>query len=125
MCIAGDMPTGAGVMPRSVIKSIYEIALLTELSAVDTIGLATGGKARASCFQMGTIEVSARSDLVVCDGPSASMADDAPSAIARGDIPGISCVIIDGEVKVARNCDTPLAKRLAWSAGAVVASGGH
>jgi len=54
-----------------------------------------------------------------------SLAGDALSAIARGDIPGISCVIIDGQVRVGRSRNTPLAKRLAMIRGAAVAGGGH
>jgi enamidase len=64
-------------------------------------------------------------DLVVCDAPAASAADDAFSAIARGDIPGISCVVIDGDVRVGRSRNTPLAKRLAAITGTDVAGGGH
>lgn len=44
----------------------------------------------------GTLAVGAPADLVVCDAPAASLAQDALDAIARGDIPGISCVVIDG-----------------------------
>ena len=45
------------------------------------------------------------------------MAADALTAIARGDIPGISAVIIDGEVRVGRSRNIPLAKRLATITG--------
>jgi enamidase len=58
----------------------------------------------------------------VCDAPAGSVARDALSAIARGDIPGISCVVIDGAVHVARSRNTPLATRLAAITGAAVAS---
>ena len=47
-----------------------------------------------------------------------AVARDARSAIARGDIPGISCVIIGGEVRVGRSRNTPLATRLAAISGA-------
>jgi enamidase len=69
--------------------------------------------------------VGAPADLVVCDAPAASMAADALGAIARGDIPGISAVVIDGVVRVGRSPNTPLAKRLAAIRGAAVAGGGH
>jgi enamidase len=62
----------------------------------------------------------------VCDAPAASLAPDGLSAIARGDIPGISAIVIDGEVRVARSRNTPLAKRLAAISGAAVGgAGGH
>ena len=44
---------------------------------------------------------------------------------ARGDIPGISCVMIDGQVRVGRSRNTALAKRLATLTGVSVAGGGH
>lgn len=56
-------------------------------------------------------------DLVVCDAPGGSKARDALGAIARGDIPGISCVIIDGQVRVRQSRNTPLANRLATFKG--------
>jgi enamidase len=40
-----------------------------------------------------------------------SVADDALSAIAAGDIPGVCFVIIDGAIKVDRSRNTPPAKR--------------
>jgi enamidase len=69
--------------------------------------------------------VGAPADLVVCDAPAASLARDALDAIARGDIPGISCVIIDGTVRVGRSRNTPLAKRLAGLTGVPMAGAGH
>jgi enamidase len=127
VCVASDTPTGTGVMPLGVIKSVCEIASLGELPAEVVIALATGNNARA--FRLapgtGTIAAGAPADLVVCDAPSASLAADALAAIARGDIPGISCVVVDGQVRVGRSRNTPMAKRLATFTGATVASGSH
>jgi enamidase len=127
VCVASDTPTGTGVMPMGVMKSVCEIASLGDLSPDVVIALATGNNARA--FRLtpgtGTIGVGAPADLVVCDAPSASLAGDALSAITRGDIPGISCVVIDGQVRVGRSRNTPLAKRLATFTGVAVAGAGH
>jgi enamidase len=117
VCLASDTPTGTGVMPMGVLKTICEISSLGALAPEVTIALATGNNARAFRLDTGTIAVGQPADLVVCDAPAASAADDAFTAIARGDIPGISCVIIDGEVRVGRSRNTPLAKRLATIAG--------
>jgi enamidase len=127
VCVASDTPTGTGVMPLGVIKSVCEIASLGDLSPEVVIALATGNNARA--FRLaagtGTIAVGAPADLVVCDAPSASLAADALTAIARGDIPGISCVVVDGQVRVGRSRNTPMAKRLATFKGVTVAGAGH
>jgi len=127
VCIASDTPTGTGVMPLGVIKSVCEIASLGDLPPEVVIALATGNNARA--FRLaagtGTIAVGAPADLVVCDAPSASLAADALTAIARGDIPGISCVVVDGQVRVGRSRNTPMAKRVATFTGVTVAGAGH
>ena len=127
VCVASDTPTGTGVMPLGVVKSVCEIASLGDLPPEVVIALATGNNAQA--FRLaagtGTIAVGAPADLVVCDAPSASLADDALTAIARGDIPGISCVVVDGQVRVARSRNTPMAKRLATFRGVTVAGVGH
>ena len=120
VCVGSDTPTGTGVMPMGVLKSVCELASLGDLPPAEAIALATGNNARAFRLSTttGTIAVGAPADLVVCDAPAASLAKDALDAIARGDIPGISCVVIDGEVRVGRSRNTPLAKRLATFKGA-------
>ena len=125
VCVASDTPTGTGVMPMGVLKSVCELASLGDLAPEVVIALATGNNARA--FRLaasGTLAVGQPADLVVCDAPAASLAADAFSAIARGDIPGISAVVIDGRVQVGRSRNTPLAKRLADIKGTAV-GGGH
>jgi enamidase len=125
VCLASDTPTGTGVMPMGVIKTVCELASLGGLPPAEAIALATGCNARAFRLDTGTITVGQPADLVVCDAPVASTARDALGAIARGDIPGISCVIIDGVIRVGRSRNTPLAQRLAILHGAVVGGGGH
>jgi enamidase len=104
---------------------VCELASLGDLDPAATIALATGNNARAFRLATGTLAVGAPADLVVCDAPAASLAPDALAAIARGDIPGIGAVVIDGRVHIGRSRNTPLAKRLATIAGATVAGGGH
>jgi len=125
VCLASDTPTGTGVMPLGVLKTVCEVASLGGLPPEQAIALATGNNARAFRLATGTIAVGQPADLVVCDAPAASLARDGLDAIARGDIPGISCVIVDGVVRVARSRNTALAKRLASITGTTVAAGGH
>ena len=125
VCVASDTPTGTGVMPMGVLKSVCELASLGDLPSAEAIALATGNNRRAFRLSTGTVAPGEPADLVVCDAPSASGAQDAFGAIARGDIPGISAIVIDGEVRVARSRNTPLAKRLAAISGVAPSSGGH
>ena len=103
VCLASDTPTGTGVMPMAVIKTVCEVASLGGVPPADAIALATGNNAQAFRLATGTIAVGQPADLVVCDAPAGSSARDAFGAIARGDIPGISCVIVDGVVRVGRS----------------------
>jgi enamidase len=125
VCLASDTPTGTGVMPMGVLKTVCEVASLGDLPPAVAVALATGNNARAFRLDTGTIAVGRPADLVVCDAPVASAARDALGAIARGDIPGISCVIVDGQVRVGRSRNTPLAGRLATVTGVTVAGAGH
>src|SRR2546422_5438416 len=96
VCVASDTPTGTGVMPMGVLKSVCELASLGDLPPETVIALATGNNRRA--FRLaagtGTIAVGAPADPGVCDAPSACLPAHALTAIARGDIPGISCVVV-------------------------------
>jgi len=125
VCVASDTPTGTGVMPMGVLKSVCEVASLGGFAPEEAIALATGNNARAFRLSTGTIAAGQPADLVVCDAPAASLARDGLDAIARGDIPGISCVIIDGQVRVGRSRNTPLAKRLATFTGISIGAAGH
>jgi enamidase len=125
VCVGSDTPTGTGVMPMGVLKTVCELSSLGGLPAAEAVALATGNNARAFRLSTGTIAVGQPADLLVCDAPVASAAPDALGAIARGDIPGISCVIVDGQVRVGRSRNTPLAQRLAGFTGLHVAAAGH
>lgn len=125
VCLGSDTPTGTGVMPMGVLKTICELSSLGALPPAETVALATGNNARAFKLPGGTLAVGQPADLAVCDAPLGSVAKDAEGAIARGDIPGISCVIIDGQVRVGRSRNTPLANRQAVIIGASVAGASH
>ena len=125
VCLGSDTPTGTGVMPLGIIKSICELSSLGDLPPAEAVALATGNNMRAYRLKTGTLEVGMPADLLVFDAPVGSAARDGLGAIAIGDIPGISCVMIDGEVCATRSRNTPLAKRLATFKGAPVAAPAH
>ncbi len=111
--LASDTPTGTGVMPMGVIKTVCEISSLAGLSPEQAWALATGNNARAYELSAGLIAEGRDADLVVMDAPWGCLAKDARGAIARGDIPGISAMIIDGVVRTLRSRNTPMATRMA------------
>jgi enamidase len=111
--IGSDTPTGTGVMPLGVIKTVAELSSLGGVDPALVWAAASGNNARMWAVPGGLIQVGAAADLVVMDAPWGSMADDALGALAVGDIPGISAVICAGEVRATLSRNTPRAARLA------------
>lgn len=111
--IGSDTPTGTGVMPLGVIKTVAEISALTDVSPAEAWALATGNNARVFELTGGLVREGADADLVVMDAPWGSVGEDALAALALGDIPGISAVVIGGSVRTLRSRNTPMAARMA------------
>jgi enamidase len=111
--IGSDTPTGTGVMPLGVIKTVAELSSLGPLLPEQVWALASGNNARVWALTCGVVAVGADADLVVMDAPWGSLAGDAAGALGRGDIPGISAVVTHGEVRALLSRNTPRAARLA------------
>lgn len=111
--IGSDTPTGTGVMPLGIIKTVAELASFSGVDPARLWAAASGNNARVWGLPAGFITVGAPADLVVMDAPWGSTAPDALTALAIGDIPGISAVITDGEVRAMVSRNTPRAARLA------------
>jgi enamidase len=110
--MASDTPTGTGVIPLAVLKTVTEMATLTDLSPAASWALATGNNADMLRKNIGRIAVGREADLVIMDAPSGSNFSNALDAIKGGDLPGISAVIIEGQIMAGRSRNTPLAGRL-------------
>ncbi|MCM8750519.1 amidohydrolase family protein [Thermomicrobiaceae bacterium CFH 74404] len=105
--IGTDTPTGTGVMPLGMLKTIVELSSLADFEPEVVWSFATGNNAAAYRLHAGVLEPGYPADLVVIDAPWGSVARDARSAIARGDIPGIAAVVIDGQLHTLRSRNTP------------------
>ncbi len=111
--IGSDTPTGTGVMPLGMIKTVAELSAFSELEPAMVWALASGSCARIWGVPGGRVAPGERADLVVMDAPWGSLADDALGALRRGDLPGISAVICRGNVEALRSRNTPAAARFA------------
>ena len=111
--IASDTPSGTGVMPMATIKSVVEMSSLVGLPAAQVWAMASGNAADALELNTGRIEVGKAADLVVIDAPLGCSRSEALAAVENGDIPGISCVIIDGEIRAMKSRNTPASTRMA------------
>jgi enamidase len=109
--VGSDTPTGTGVMPLGVVKTLAELCSLGGLDGATAWALATGNNARAFGIPGGRLAAGEVADLVVMDAPWGSVAESACDALALGDVPGVSAVVIDGKVRVLRSRNTPAAAR--------------
>lgn len=108
MTMGTDTPGGTGVIPRGMLRNILFLSSICEISPGEAIAVATGNTAKAHGLDVGLLKEGAPADLVIAGPVKGSAGETLSDAIAHGDLPGISFVIIDGEVIVeTRSEQTP------------------
>lgn len=112
LVIGSDTPTGTGVMPLGVIKTVAELASWSGIDPAKIWAAATGNNARTWQLPAGFVRTCAAADLIVMDAPWGSTRDDALGALSIGDIPGITAVITGGVLRNLTSRNTPRAARL-------------
>jgi enamidase len=112
--IGTDTPGGTGIVPRGILREIAFISSVGEIAPEKTICMATGNVGRAHDLNLGILEEGRSADIVLLHKITGSVSKDALDSFAKGDLPGISYVIIDGVVQVAgRSQQTPPPERAA------------
>jgi enamidase len=85
-----------------------------EIEPEKSICMATGNVGRAHDLNIGILEEGRPADIVLMHKITGSVSKDALDSFRKGDLPGISYVIIDGVVRVAgRSQQTPPPERVA------------
>src|SRR2546422_723808 len=103
-----------GIIPRGILREIAFLSSVAEVPPEAAICMATGNVGRAHGLNLGLIEEGRPADIVLLHKITGSVAQDALDSFAKGDLPGISMVIIDGEIRVAgRSQQTPPPERAA------------
>ncbi len=123
MLVGTDTPSGTGVIPLGVLRTISHVSALGGIAPEVALCLATGNTARVYGFNFGFIRPGADADLVILDAPRGSQAGDALRALEIGDTPAVAVVVVDGQVRVNRSRNTPPPSRdvkVPW-----LAAGGH
>ena len=106
--IATDTPTGTGVMPLGMIKSVVEMACLSDHSAEMMIAAATGNVAKIYRLDNGFIKRGKDADVLVIDAPLGGSQETALEAIKHGDYPAIAACFTDGIPRyIGRSRNTP------------------
>jgi enamidase len=112
--IGTDTPGGTGIIPRGILREIAYLSSVGEIPPEKAVCMATGNVGTAHGLNIGRIEEGRPADIVLLHKITGSVATDALDSFAKGDLPGISTVIIDGEVRVAgRSQQTPPPERAA------------
>jgi enamidase len=113
LIIGNDAPSGTGVIPLGVLRTISLLTGLGGMAPAEAIACATGNTARVYRLDVGVVAEGRAADLVLCDAPIGSVGRDALAALSAGDLPGISMVLIDGAIAIGRSRNTPPAARAA------------
>lgn len=106
-----DTPTGIGITPRAILHTVGLVAAFAEVPPEQAISIATGNAAEAYRLQTGRLEPGREADILLIDAPEASTARDGLEALAIGDTPTISLIMVDGEIVTLQAANTLPARR--------------
>ena len=124
--LGNDAPSGTGVVPLGILRLMAHLASLGDVPPETVVAFATGNTARVHRLDTGTIAPGKAADVVIADAPIGSVAGTAVEALANGDIPGISMVLIDGVPLIGRSRNTAPAARMAEVVkGPAIGGAGH
>jgi enamidase len=107
LILGNDAPSGTGVVTLGILRNIAWMASLVGIAPELAICAATGNTAKVYGLNRGRIAKGMEADLVFMDAPMGAQGDDLPSCLAQGDTPGVSMVMVDGEIKVSKSRNTP------------------
>ncbi len=123
LILGTDMPSGTGVIPLGMLRTIAWVASLGGVDPARAVAMATGNTARLHGLNRGIIAPGREADLVIIDAPIGSAASTALETLAMGDTPAVCAVIVDGVVEAGTSRNTPPAQRKVAVPG--FSGGGH
>jgi enamidase len=108
LTLGTDTPGGTGVLARGMLRNLLFLTSICGLTAGEAIAVATGNTAKAHGLDVGFLKEGAPADLVIAGRVEGSAGTTLREAVEHGDLPGITAVMIDGEVIVKhRSGQTP------------------
>ena len=110
--IATDTPTGTGMMPLGMIKSITEMATLSDYPAEWMIAAATGNVARVYNLDTGFVRPGKTADLLLVDAPMGGTQTSCLASIKHGDVWSLVGCFTEGTPRfIGRSRNTPPPQR--------------
>jgi enamidase len=108
LTLGSDTPGGTGIIPRGAWRNVLFLASMCGLTPGEAIAIATGNTGRAHRLEEGILAPGRPADLALCGPVEGSAGTSLGDAIAHGDLPGITHVLIDGRAVVSgRSRQTP------------------
>jgi enamidase len=98
LLIGSDTPTSHGVMPIAILRTVYQVASMNGIPPEQAWAFATGNVADAYRLDVGRIRPGASADLLLMHTPIDAPTRNALECLARGDLPAITLVMVDGRV---------------------------
>lgn len=112
--IGSDTPSPSGVIPRLMWRTVAALASLTAIPPEVAISMASGNGAKAHGLEVGILQEGRPADLLLVGTVEGSSGANVLDGLRQGEIPGLSCVIVGGEIVVeGRSRITPPPKTLA------------
>lgn len=108
LLISSDTPTGTGMMPLGVIKSLTEMTTLTGIAPERILAASTGNAGRIYNLDSGFLAVGKAADIAVIDCALGCTKADALDGMRNGDIPAIAAVFSAGVPRfIGKSRNTP------------------
>ena len=105
--LGNDAPSGTGVVTLGILRNIALLASLSSVAPEAAICMATGNTAALHGLNRGIIAPGKEADLICLDTPIGSPGQDVLQALAEGDTPGVSIIMVDGQIKATKSRNTP------------------
>ncbi len=105
--MGNDAPSGTGFISLGILRTIALAASIAGVPAEKAICMATGNTARTYGLNAGFIKEGCEADLVIMDTPMGSCGGNSLEALEAGDLPGVSLVMVDGEIIIDKSRNTP------------------
>ncbi|MET4781019.1 amidohydrolase family protein [Glaciihabitans sp. UYNi722] len=102
-----DSPSGTGILPLGILRTIAYATAFGGVDPASALCCATGEVAARYHLDVGVIEAGRAADLVILDVPKGGQGTTALDSFARGDIPSVAMVLVDGEILVHPSRVTP------------------
>ena len=107
LVLGNDAPSGTGVVTLGILRNLSWLASLGGIDPALAMCAATGNTAQLYGLNRGRISQGLEADLVFLDTPMGSSGTDLFSCLEEGDTPGVSLIMVDGNVVATKSRNTP------------------